>query len=182
MRVLLGFILAFVIVPIVGLLCLKLGMFPIQATARPPRWEFRIANMGFDSAVDRAAKGLTNPIAGSDEDLTRAVKLYRDHCSGCHGDRGRPSAWGRHNFYPPAPGLAREPMDDPVPNIFVIIKYGVRYTGMGGWKGQLPDADLWRLSLFLHTLDKLPPRADSLWKAGPPPTEPTASNAEERAE
>jgi mono/diheme cytochrome c family protein len=169
MRVLLGFVLALVLMPILGLCALNAGMFPIQATAKPPQWERRIAMMGFDKSVDKEAQGLTSPIAGNEDDIIRGMKVYRDDCAGCHGDRGKTSRWGRENFYPPAPGLARHAMDDPVPNIFAIIKYGVRYTGMAGWKNMIPEEDMWRIAYFLHNEDKLPPRADSLWKAGPPP-------------
>ena len=45
MRVFLGFILGLLIVPFVGFCVLKAGLFPIQATAKPPSWERRIATM-----------------------------------------------------------------------------------------------------------------------------------------
>ena len=163
-RSLIGFVLGLLVVPAVAAVVLFTGHFPVQATARAPQWERRIANMALDPAIEKLAAGLKAP-AATDADLMRGMKIYREDCSGCHGDHGRPSAWGRNNFYPPTPQLAERGMDDPVPNIFGFVKYGVRYTGMAGWKDQLPDGDLWRVATFLSRMESLPPAVKQAWEA-----------------
>jgi thiosulfate dehydrogenase len=166
-KTLIGFVVGLLIVPAIAAVVAFTGHFPIQATAKPPRWERRIANMALDPAVERTAQGLTLPIAGTDDDLMKGMKIYREDCAGCHGDRGKPSRWGHDNFYPPTPQLADRGVHDPVPNIFVIVKYGIRYTGMAGWKDQLADDDMWRVALFMNRLKSLPATVDSAWKAPP---------------
>jgi mono/diheme cytochrome c family protein len=163
-KTLIGFVLGLLLVPAIGAAVLFSGHFPFQAMATPPRWEDRIANMALDPAVERKAEGLANPIAATDADLMRGMKLYRDGCAGCHGDAGKPSRWGRYNLYPPAPQLADRGVHDPVPEIFVVVKYGIRYTGMGGWKDQVPEDDLWRVAMFLTRVKSLPPAVESAWK------------------
>jgi mono/diheme cytochrome c family protein len=163
-RMLIGVVIGLLVVPAIAAVVAFSGYFPIQATAKPPGWERRIANLALDPAVEREASGLTSPIAATDDDLIKGMKVYRDHCAECHGDRGKPSRWGRNNFYPPTPQLADRGVDDPVPNIFVVVKYGVRYTGMAGWKDQLPDDDLWRVATFLNRVKSLPAAVDSTWK------------------
>ncbi len=164
-KMLIGFVVGLLVLPAIGALVAFSGHFPIQATSKPPGWERQIANLALDPAVERETKGLTNPIAGTGDDLMRGMKVYREDCAGCHGDPGKPSHWGRNNFYPPAPQLAERGVHDPVPNIFAVVKYGVRYTGMAGWKDQLPDDDIWRVSAFLHQVKSLPAAVDSAWKA-----------------
>jgi mono/diheme cytochrome c family protein len=166
-KTLIGFVLGLLIVPAIGAAVLLSGHFPFQATEQPPRWERRIANMALDPAVARKAEGLAIPIAATDDDVKRGMELYRDDCAGCHGGPGTPSRWGRHNFYPPAPQLADRGVPDPVPEIFVVLKYGIRYTGMAGWKDQMPDDDLWRVAVFLSRVESLPPAVKSAW-VGPP--------------
>jgi len=36
---------------------------------------------------------------------------------------------------------------------------------MGGWKDELPDEDLWRVSMFLHQVKSLPPAVAAAWNA-----------------
>jgi mono/diheme cytochrome c family protein len=163
-RGLIGFVFGLLLVPAIAAVVLFTGHFPVQATARAPRWERRIANMALDPAIEKMARGLKAP-AATDADVMRGMKIYRDDCAGCHGDHGKPSAWGRNNFYPPTPQLAERGVDDPVPNIFVVVRYGVRYTGMAGWKDQLPDDDLWRVATFLNRIQSLPPDVKLAWSA-----------------
>ena len=155
-KTLIGFVLGVLIVPAIGAAVLLTGHFPFQATEKPPRWERRIANLALDPAVARKAERLASPIAATDDDVMRGMRLYGDACR-----------WGQHNFYPPAPQLADRGVHDPVPEIFVVLKYGIRYTGMAGWKDQMPDDDLWRVALFLSRVKSLPPAVESAWKGKP---------------
>ena len=164
-KILIGCVVGLLVVPAIAAVVAFSGHFPIQATDKPPGWERRFANMALDPAVEREARGLVSPIAVTDEELMKGMKVYREDCAGCHGDRGKPSHWGRNNFYPPTPQLADRGVDDPVPNIFAVVKFGVRYTGMAGWKDQLPDDDLWRVATFLNRLKTLPAAVDSAWSA-----------------
>jgi mono/diheme cytochrome c family protein len=167
-KALIGFILGLLILPAIAAAIAFTGHFPIQATAKPPMWERRIANMALDPAVGKASEGLINPVATpSDSDLMKGMKIYRDDCAGCHGDYGKPSTWGRNNFYPPVPQLADRGDHDPVPEIFVVVRDGVRYTGMAGWRGEMSEDDLWRVSTFLSRIKSLPPAVDQAWKVKP---------------
>jgi thiosulfate dehydrogenase len=180
-KALLGFVLGLLVVPAIGSAVLFSGRFPFQATDKPPRWEARIAGMALDPAVERKAEGLVNPIAASETDLMRGMKLYRSDCAGCHGDSGKPSLWGRNNLYPPAPQLAARGVHDPVPEVFVVVKYGIRYTGMGGWKDQMPEDDLWRVAMFLTRVQSLPPAVESAWKGPDQATSGEATRPQEGA-
>jgi mono/diheme cytochrome c family protein len=164
-KMLFGFVIGLLLIPAIAAVVAFSGNLPVAATAKPPMWERRMAGMALDPAVEKEAAGLASPIAGNDDDLMKGMKVYRENCAGCHGSPGKASAWGRSNFYPPTPQLSERGVDDPVPNIFAVVKYGVRYTGMAGWKDQLPDDDLWRVATFLHQVKTLPAAVDSAWRA-----------------
>lgn len=122
--------------------------------------------MVFDAAVARRAPQTPNPIAPTEPELLAGLKLYRDDCAGCHGEPGHPSSWGRQ-FYPPVPQFGERAPGKPDWQLVWIVRNGVRYSGMGGWAGQLPDADLWRLATFLARLDALPPAVEAAWRNPP---------------
>ena len=168
-KALFGFILGILVLPAIAAAIAITGHFPVKAKAKHPMWERRIANRALDPAIEKAAEGVTNPIVSpTDDDLLKGLKVFREDC-GCHGDYGKTNDWGRNNLYPPAPQLAERGDHDPVPEIYVFVRDGVRYTGMGAWEGVLPDSDMWRVSIFLSKLKSLPPAVDSVWKA--PPTD-----------
>ena len=94
--------------------------------------------------------------------LFAGMRLYKDGCAGCHGLPGKDSVFGR-NFYPPAPQFSDDYDMEPGPS-FVIIKHGVRYTGMAAWNGLASDADIWKVVTFLTHVKTLPPEVAAEWK------------------
>jgi mono/diheme cytochrome c family protein len=105
-----------------------------------------------------------NPLPVNENNLMAGLQIFRNNCVGCHGEPGRPSRWGTRNFFPPVPQFADEPPQLSDSKVFIIVKRGIKYSGMGGWDGMLPDEDIWRVAAFLSRLGQLPPAIDSKWK------------------
>jgi mono/diheme cytochrome c family protein len=139
----------------------RLGFFPTQANAAPPKLEGRVANQALDASMERHAPRVTNPLTPSDQNLIDGIKIYFVNCALCHGGLDRKPAALAKNLYPPAPNLISDPPDDPEWHLFFSIRTGVRYTGMPAWGGVLPEQDIWKVTSFLSHLDKLPPAVQS---------------------
>jgi mono/diheme cytochrome c family protein len=122
--------------------------------------------MALDAAIAREAPKRANPIAVDDAALLAGMKLYRSNCEGCHGGGRGPSEWGA-KFYPPVPQFGARPPGRPDWQIVWIIENGLRYSGMGGWKGMMPEEDMWRVASFLSRLDALPPAVAEAWRNPP---------------
>jgi mono/diheme cytochrome c family protein len=168
MKFLTGFLLGGLALPALGLAFGFRGALPIAATSFPPEWESRLVGRAVTASLAREAEWLKNPLEVTDETLLAGLKRYRTGCAGCHGDLGHPSHWGARNFYPPAPQFAERPPALTAPQIFLAVKHGIRYSGMGGWDGEMPDEDIWRVASFLARLDSMPPRVADAWKTGAP--------------
>jgi mono/diheme cytochrome c family protein len=92
------------------------------------------------------------------------MKLYRNNCSGCHGDAGRPSRWGTQGFYPRVPQFAQSPPQKPDWQLLWIVRHGIRYSGMGAWREEmLSDKDAWEVVTFLSRLNTLPAAVETAW-------------------
>jgi mono/diheme cytochrome c family protein len=89
------------------------------------------------------------------------------NCAGCHGDLGHPSHWGTTGFYPRVPQFADAPSRLSPPEMFFVVKNGIRYSGMGAWDGMLPDAEIWKVVSFLSNIQSLPEPVADQWKAKP---------------
>lgn len=159
-----GLLVGVVAVLVVTAVVLWFGYVPIVATSDPPRWETLIGRRALASAVARQAPKLQNPVPPTSDNLKLGLKLYRDGCSGCHGDAANSSPWGTTGFYPRVPQFDVEHPIKPEWQLFWIVKHGVRYTGMGAWQTLAPDENIWRVVGFLSHLDHLPAEVDAEWR------------------
>ena len=165
--------------PVAALVAGFLGCIPVDSVSNPPGWEEKIAHEFVEASLEKRAEGLVNPLKGTDEELLAGMRTFRDNCSGCHGDYMEPSKWGSTGFYPRVPQFgahshgehdahdAHEQHEHNAAEMFVAVKYGIRYSGMGAWNGMLTDEQIWQTVTFLSRLDSLPPSVEEQWKKNP---------------
>jgi thiosulfate dehydrogenase len=159
-----GVIVTFLVLILGGLGFAMLGFFPSAANVPPPSLETRITSGALDASMERHAPHLTNPLAPTDQNLEDGMKLYTMNCALCHGGLDRKPSTLANSFYPPPPNLVSDPPDDPEWHIFYAIRTGVRYTGMPSWEKTLTEQDMWKITMLLSHLDKLPPAVQDYWK------------------
>ena len=135
------------------LLTLKLGFFPVNADAAPSSLEMRIFPMVLHASVTRQASAIrSRPLAESD---STGREIYTAMCAECHGRLdGRAGVLGE-SLYPPAPRLAGHPTFYSDPELFWVIKHGIRNTGMPSWGNRLSDEDIWNVVGFVKSLANL---------------------------
>jgi mono/diheme cytochrome c family protein len=95
------------------------------------------------------------------------MKTYRRNCAGCHGKFGARSRWGTTSFYPRVPQFADEGSTLDPAEMFVVVKHGIRGTGMAAWEANLPDEEIWPVVWFLQRMRALPFEVEQAWKAPP---------------
>ena len=164
-----GLMVGLIALPLVIFVIATMGRFNVQATAEPPRWEKALARRAFDASVARHAERLQNPIAPTEENLLAGLMMFRNNCSGCHGDSDQRSVWGTQGFYPRVQQFAFEHPTKPDWQMFWIVKNGVRNSGMGAWKDLVAEEKIWLVVTFLSKLDSLPPTVEAHWHKQPMP-------------
>jgi mono/diheme cytochrome c family protein len=160
----LGIIVTLVVLAVGSLGYALLGLMPTNADAIPPHYEERVSNMALDASMERHAPRVNSPIPPTDDNLIDGIKLYTMNCAGCHGGLDRKPQHFGATFYPPAPQLIVDPLDDPDWHVFYAIRTGVRYTGMPAWGKTLSESDIWKITAFLTHLEKLSPAVQDFWK------------------
>ena len=138
----------------------RVGWWPVNATPVPPQWESAFGQATLQATLSRQARGLTNPIQPSNEVFLTGLKIFKMNCAGCHGSRGQPRQWGTRNFYPSVPQFADNPLHLSAPQMFVAIKDGIRYSGIGAWDGMMSDEEIWKVATFLEHIGSLPPEVE----------------------
>jgi len=163
-KFLLGVIVTILILILGGLGFTLLGFLPTAANVPPPHFERSLANGAVDASMERHAPHVTNPLMPTDSNLEDGMKLYTMNCAVCHGGLDRKPSSLAASFYPPPPNLISDPPDDPEWHIFYTIRTGVRYTGMPAWDKTLAEQDMWKITMLLSHMDKLPPAVQDYWK------------------
>ena len=163
-KFLLGVIVTLLILILGGLGYTLLGFFPTPANVPPPHFERALANGAMDASMERHAPHLTSPLMPTDQNLEDGMKLYTMNCALCHGGLDRKPSTLATSFYPPPPNLISDPPDDPEWHIYYVIRTGARYTGMPAWDKTLTEQDMWKLTMLLSHMDKLPPGVQDYWK------------------
>jgi mono/diheme cytochrome c family protein len=173
-----GIVVTILALLIVGAGAALLGFLPTRANATPPHFEAQIAGAALDASMERHAPRVNNPLPPTDENLIDGMKIYTMNCANCHGGLDRKPAQLGHSFYPSAPDLILEPLDDPEWHVFYAVRTGVRYTGMPSWEKNLSVNDIWKVTAFLTRIDKLPPAVQDYWKKAAGTNPPTSTEEE----
>jgi mono/diheme cytochrome c family protein len=163
-KFILGVIVTLLVLILGGLGMAMLGFFPTAANVEPPHFESHLMMGSVDASMERHAPRVTSPLTPTDQNLEDGMKLYTMNCALCHGGLDRKPSPLATSFYPPPPNLISDPPDDPEWHIFYTIRTGVRYTGMPAWDKTLSQPDMWKITMLLSHLDKLPPNVQEYWK------------------
>jgi mono/diheme cytochrome c family protein len=163
-KFILGVIVTLLVIVLGGLGVAMLGFIPTAANVEPPHLERHLAMGAMDASMERHAPRVTNPLTPTDQNLEDGMKLYTMNCALCHGGLDRKPSPLATSFYPRPPSLISDPPDDPEWHIFYTIRTGTRYTGMPAWDKTLTESDMWKITMLLSHLDKLPPAVQDYWK------------------
>jgi mono/diheme cytochrome c family protein len=143
-----------------ALLVLRVGLVSVSADEAPPGWEKRLMGTALRASVARHATSLPVHVPPTEENLLAGVRIYREMCARCHGRTAAAPATLGASLYPPAPPLRGRRTNFTEEQIFLIVKRGIRNTGMPAFGGSLSDGDIAQLAALVERFDKLPARVE----------------------
>jgi thiosulfate dehydrogenase len=165
-KILFGFVLGLLALPLILLVGAFLGLFPIRGRVKPSEFEMWMAQRALSASVARHAQEVQNPVTANEQELLIGMKVYLSNCAGCYRDPSGPSQFGAC-FYPPVPQFASTPPAKPDWQMFWIVKNGVRYSGMPSWEGVIGEKEMWQAVTFLNHLRSLPSQVQEKWQKKP---------------
>jgi mono/diheme cytochrome c family protein len=153
MKSLIIFIAGLIATPILFGIAAIAGWLPSDAASAPPAWENTIGGRALDASLEKRSGALKNPVAPSDAGaFAAAAKIYGDNCAGCHGSAKGPSDWGAKGLYPRAPQFFQQSVEVSPPEAYAAIHDGIRYSGMGAWRDQLKDDEMWKVANYVASV------------------------------
>lgn len=133
---------------------LGFSSFNLSALPEPGRNETRMATKAKHLLVARAARGGTPPRpVDRAASAAQGDKLFSIRCSLCHGEDGRSQTPFGQRMYPRAADLrSNEVQSYSDPELFWVIKNGIRLSGMPGFANTENDEHIWNMVDYVRTL------------------------------
>lgn len=115
----------------------------------------RLLRFGMENSVETHASAIAAPKL-DDPDLVRlGAGHFLTGCASCHGAPGTPTDVVAQHMLPPPPDLKERLSQWTDPELFWIVKNGIKYTGMPAWPTQERDDEVWTIVAFLRLLPSL---------------------------
>jgi mono/diheme cytochrome c family protein len=158
-KVLLGFVLAFVVVIVGAGVYLKWGKPPVATADKPFPYEKAIVSVPLNARIDREKQAA--PFGIGEDVYEGGAKVYKAECASCHGSPGHDVASAKY-MYPVAPQLWKKHAtgsvvgvsDDDPGETYWKVANGIRLTGMPAFNHVLTDTQMWQVTLLLKNADQ----------------------------
>ncbi len=150
-----------------GAACLYGGWYDVAATNQHLAPTYWALDTGMRRSIGRRAERIAVPALDDERLAAQGLAHFRRHCVACHGAPGvapEPFALG---MAPAAANLAHTGREWTPAQLFWVIKYGLKMTGMPAWTYRLSDEEIWAVVAFLRVLPGLSPRDYQALQAPP---------------
>jgi mono/diheme cytochrome c family protein len=157
MKVVTGVILGWVVLALAALLFVYSGVYNVAASKPENAITAWLFSTTMRRSVARHADPAVAPGQSTDDQVRQGFKLYNETCVYCHGAPGKDPVDIGKGLNPEPPYLADTVDRWTTPELFWIVKNGVRMTGMPSFGGTHSDADLAACVAFIQRLPKMTP-------------------------
>ena len=116
------------------------------------RWFF---NTTKDRSISMRAKKIAAPSLGDSAQIALGFDHYHEMCVTCHGAPGRKPDELAQGLNPHAPNLAFSTRDMEPSEMFLVIRDGIKMTGMPGFGPTHSDSEIWAIVSFIQRLQTM---------------------------
>ena len=147
----------FLVIAAVGALSfIYSGFYDVAATTPHFDITWRVMRTVMEQSVKRQARNVAVPELDDPEKVHVGLKDFQEMCATCHGAPGAPESEINKGLYPQAPNLAEAAKEWTPAELYVIVKRGIKMSGMPAWGPTHSEEELWSLVAFLKLFPNMP--------------------------
>ena len=132
------------------------GVYDIAATTPHFGVTHRVLRTVMEQSIKRQARDVKVPELDDPEKVHEGFKNFHAMCVTCHSAPGSEATEISKGLYPAAPDLAEAAKAWTPAELYVIIKRGIKMSGMPAWEPTHSGDELWALVAFLKVLPTMP--------------------------
>lgn len=140
-----------------GFLFAWLGLVPVAASAGHWRITVLLLEFAMRNSVETYSAGVRAPPLDDSALVLKAAGHYATGCAPCHGAPGENRSPVVDQMTPEPPLLPPKLTHWTPPQLFWIVKHGIKYTAMPGWTALEREDEVWAMVAFLLRLPELTP-------------------------
>ncbi len=133
------------------------GVYDVSATSPHFDVTYRLMRTVREQSVKRLAQGVKVPELDDPEKVHAGFRNFHAMCVTCHGAPGAEATEISKGLYPEAPNLVDAAKRRTPAELFVIIKRGIKMSGMPAWEPTHSGEEIWALVAFLNQFPAMPP-------------------------
>lgn len=132
------------------------GAYDVAATTPHFESTYRVLRTVKEQSVKRQARKVEVPELDDPQKVHAGLKSFQEMCVVCHGAPGEPATQINKGLYPKPPDLAQAASGWTPAEQFVIIRRGLKMTGMPAWGPTHSDEQIWEIVAFLKMFPTMP--------------------------
>ncbi len=133
------------------------GIPDVSATKPEGKITDWFLNTTKDHSIHSRAANVNVPALNDSSLEATGFEHYDEMCVTCHGAPGKEPDELALGLNPPAPDLAASTTDLSPAEMFLIVRDGIKMTGMPAWGTSHSDSAIWAIVAFLQRLQTLTP-------------------------
>jgi cytochrome c553 len=160
-----AFIALAALVPVAVVAFVKSGIYNVAASHPHTKLTFWITHETMIHSARRHAAGIEAPRGFTVPRVVGGFCTYETHCIACHGAPAIGREQWAGGMEPQPPYLLDVTTTWTAPQLFWIVKNGIKMTGMPSWRDSMSDRQIWDVVAFIEAQRRLPPQTYAKWRS-----------------
>jgi mono/diheme cytochrome c family protein len=132
------------------------GVYDVAATVEHTVLTKRVLRIAMEQSVKRRARDVNVPELDDPAKVHAGLRSFQAMCVTCHRAPGAEKPEINEGLHPRAPDLAEAAKNWSPAELYLIIKRGIKDTGMPAWGPTHSEEELWELVAFLNIFPTMP--------------------------
>jgi len=128
------------------------GVYDISATRQHTRPVYQLLDVAMRQSVKARAQAVPPADLDTRQRIAAGAAHFRSHCVQCHGAPGVPPDPLAFGLTPAPANLLPAGRHWKPPELFWVVREGIKMTGMPAWVYRLSDEEIWDVVAFLRAM------------------------------